>query len=237
MSIVPFQEAYHPSESPDKGLVVVVYGLNPIPGQLDKVVKHFAADNDVFSYTYGNEVVSTGDPHELPSFIQKLGTRIEDISTDYDHERIRTVGASLGACMALNIHDRLQLTQAGVYATAGINVAKNLMYNPVFRLFDVPQRMRRAGHSTKDVRAIWKDIDIDSDRTLNDTTRFWANASLLDPVVWYPFVKPNLDRLNCHLQRSTALGHTATINEMVNHIAEATEVADNIKPLVVSKKD
>lgn len=228
MSEVAFQETYVPSQQPDKGLVVVVYGLNPIPGQLDPVVDYFCRDNDVFAYTYDNTVVSAGDPHALPSFVDRLTDRVADVSTDYDHDRIRTTGASLGACIAMNIQDRLELTQAGVYATAGINVAHNLMRNPVFRLFGVPQQMKRAGYSTKDVANIWKDIDIHDERPVSQTMKFWANASMLDPVVWYPFVKPNLARYNCRLQKSRALGHTATINEMAAHIAEATQIADTI---------
>lgn len=58
--------------------------------------------------------------------------------------------------------------------------------------------------------------------------RFWANTSMLDPVVWYPLVEHNLGRYKCHLQRSYAIGHTATINQMAKHIAEATQAADNL---------
>jgi hypothetical protein len=67
---------------------------------------------------------------------------------------------------------------------------------------------------------------------MGESMRFWANASVFDPVVWYPIAKQNfkpyVTKGTCKLQRSTALLHTATINEMANHIAEATEIADSI---------
>ena len=212
----------------DKGLVVVVYGLDPIPGQLDPVIDYFCRSNDVFTYNYSNDVVATGDPYELPSFIERLTSRVAHVASDYPTERIRTAGASLGACIALNIQDKLDLTQSGVYATAGINVAKNLMYNPAFRISKIPQQMRKNKYSTSDVSRIWRDIDIHDDRPVNPNTRFWTNASMLDPIVWYPLVKHNVGRYNSHLQKSHALGHTATINEMAQHIAEATQQADSL---------
>jgi hypothetical protein len=133
----------------------------------------------------------------------------------------------------MNVQDKLELTASGVYATAGVNIANNFMRNPVFRIHNVSKAYKERGHNIESVRKAWNSVDLHEDREIADTMRFWCNASTLDPVVWYPIVKHNLKPLiqngSCVLQRSTALFHTATINEMAKHIAEATEVADSLR--------
>ena len=210
---------------------VIVYGFDPIPDQLDPVVTYFSQRGDVHTFKYPNEVVTGGDPYMLPRLVKQLTKTVqEEIVSVHGNERVRMVGASLGSCIAMNIQDELGLTMAGVYATAGVNVAGNFMRNPVFRYARVPQKYEANGYYLDDVRAAWKDIDIYPDREKKDTTRFWANASILDPVVWYPLAKQNLRHFNGYtLHRSTAIWHTNAINEMANHIAEATERADSIK--------
>jgi hypothetical protein len=127
----------------------------------------------------------------------------------------------------MNIQQELELTTPGVYATAGVGITNNFMRNPIFKLYGVSQKYKQNGYDIDDVREAWKNIDIGPDRHILPTTRFWCNASVLDPVVWYPIARRNLRHLEgVKLQRSTAFLHTAAINEVASHIAEATIAAD-----------
>ncbi len=229
-----FLESYNPFEGmpKDKRATIVVYGFDPIPGQLDPVVKHFAQDTDVFTYTYGNEVVSGGDPARLPKLVEQLTDRGNDIVSEYGQERVRTVGVSLGACIAMNMQDRLGLSTPGVYGAAGVTIVNNFMRNPVFRYYGIPKIYKENGHTLGSMHEAWNDIDLQKGQKLNENMRFWASASIFDPAAWYPLARLNFNPYIadgiCKLQRSGAFLHTATINEMANHIAEATEAADSL---------
>ena len=172
----------------DAGAAVVIYGLDPIPGQLDRTINVLAEENDVFTYSYGSEVARGGDPSALPALIDAIQVDVQDKISDIDPERARIVGSSLGALIGYNIQQRFELQSTGLYTSAGVNAARNVMYNPIFRPARKAFKANEVG--LKELDKAWEDIDMNPSKP--GTVPAVFAISRLDPVVPYPYANQNL---------------------------------------------
>ncbi len=229
-----FHETYTPAAAKRGMLGVVVYGINPIPGQLDPVVQELQRHGDVFSYMYDTSVVTGGDPSALPELIGKLTNRVAEVAETggYGPDRIRIAGASLGALIGLNIVDELAIETPAVFGAAGVTGWKNIMRNPIF--CGAARAMRHNGHTAAGVRAAWGGIDIFPERIVRPSTKFLTTASVLDPVTPYQAGRTNMKRwqeeqgVRLKYVRSRRLFHTATIKEYAGGFSELAEMADRL---------
>jgi hypothetical protein len=231
-----FESTYTPSTSNDPGLAVVIYGINPIPGQLDHTVAVLAETNNVFTYTYGNEVILGGDPSLLPELIGDIHKDVLDKSSATDPERIRIAGASLGVCVGYNLQQLLGVQQLpGLYTSAGCNIARNVMYNPIFHR--ARKAYVQAGHTLDDLDTAWANIDMRANKP--GRAPLVCAINRLDPVVPYPFANRNLKRwqeagTRVRVLRSTSpvfertVLHTASINRFDRNIREIIEISKSI---------
>ena len=231
-----FESTYIPSNNRDAGAAIVVYGLDPIPGQLDRTIAALAETNDVFTYTYSREVVASGDPQALPDIISVIRDDIKDKTSSVDPERIHMAGASLGAFVAYNIQKQLSLPLTGLYATAGINMARNLFLNPIF--YSAKRTFKQNGVELSDLQRSWRDIDIYKDEPA--TVPGVCAISRFDPVVPYVFAARNLKSWQESgapvkvLSNSVArfegrLLHSAAINYFDSTIREIIEISKTVK--------
>lgn len=221
-----FECGYVPARTTDHGVAVVIYGLNPIPGQLDGTISTLAESNDVFTYSYGNDVVMGGDPSALPELISKIHADVQDKTASTDPERIRMVGASLGSCVAFNIQKQLGLPLPGIYYAAGVNIARNVMRNPLF----LPARKAFVQNEVrvKELDQAWQEIDTYHHRP--PLVPGICVVSRLDPVVPYPFAKRNMVAWQEAGSRIKVLPnwaplHTAAIGHADANIREILSIA------------
>ncbi len=231
-----FEVGFVPSRKMDAGAAVVIYGLDPIEGQLDRTIAALVEDNNVFTYTYGGEIVRAGNPFALPEMISAIGVDIRDKTDGVNPDRVRMAGASLGAFVAYNIQEQLGLQTPGLYATAGVNLAKNVMFNPIFR----PARNAfvNNGVGLAQLSAAWEDVDIFGDRPA--TVPSVCAISRTDPVVPYFFASRNLRAWedagapvkvlpNWATRFESTWLHTAAINYFDSNIREIIEISKSLK--------
>jgi len=221
-----FNRLHIPGSGTDLGVAVVIYGLDPIPGQLDNTIKVLAETNDVFTYTYGSDVAFGGNPKALPNLIDEINTDVLDITSETDPERVIVAGPSLGTFIGNAIQNRNGFRAPGLYATAGVNAARNIMVNPVFRKARKAFELKEVG--LKELHEAWKDVDIYPDRP--STVPAVCAISRLDPVVPYPEANRNLTDWQSAgspliILRNWKVGHTAAINHYNSGIREIIEIS------------
>jgi predicted alpha/beta hydrolase family esterase len=230
-----FEAEYFPSQKTDAGVAVVIYGLDPIRGQLARTVDALAEENDVFTYSYGSEVARGGDPSALPALIDAIQVDVQDKISDTDPARVRIVGASLGALVGYNLQQRLDLQLPGLYTSAGVNAASNVMRNPIFRSARKAFTANKVG--IHELNRAWEDIDMDPNKP-GAVPAIFA-ISRLDPVVPYPYANRNLKAWQQAGARIRVLPswivrhegtsfHTAAINHFDKNIAEILTISKTI---------
>jgi hypothetical protein len=206
---------------------VVVYGLDPIPGQLDRTLGTLAETGDVFTYEYPIKRVISTELNSLPNLMEEIKLDVQDKTEGISKDRITMVGASLGALIAYRVQLELGLTSPGLYTSAGVNVARNTMFNPVF--FKARELFREYGIGYSAVASAWEAVDFFRDRPAPPEIPFVGHISRVDPVVPYPFANRNLQSWQeqgsrIEILRSNAVGHTGSINFFDENIREIIDI-------------
>ncbi len=225
-------KGYIEGRKKDDSASVVVYGLNPIPGQLDRTVRTLAETGDVFTYEYPVERVISTELDSLPKLMEEIKLDVQDKTEGISKDRITMVGASLGALIAYRVQLDLGLPHPGLYTSAGVNAAWNTMFNPVF--FPARKLFREYGIGYKAVASAWDEVDFFADRPAPPEIPFVGLISRFDPVVPYPIANRNLRAWlkrgsKIEVVRTNAIGHTASINLFDENIREVIEIGSIIK--------
>lgn len=218
-----------------QGLATVVYGINPIPGQLDNTVKTLLETNDVAIYNINAGVLLDGEPERLPNLIDAIYVDVADKLSDYRH--VRAAGASLGAFVAYHVIGKLQKEweekpiMPALYAAAGVNLAQNLFHHIIYR--GARKNYEYNNFNESKLAEAWKDIDITPENDPGPEFAAVGVITRLDQYSLYHRAVPNLLRwqengARLDLIRTWKFGHTAVIDYFASITPELLERAKKI---------
>ncbi len=217
-----FASEFIRGESRRSHVAAVVYGIDPIPGQLDNAIGTLVNRGyDVATYTYGGGVILDGEAERLPQLIDDIRDDFAEKSETYG--QVRTVGASLGSFIAFNIQRRLEETETGLYAVAGVTLAWNISHHPFYR--PTWKRYQANGHTPESLAAAWRNVDVVADRPPTASTGLKLLLTRLDQYVPYCRARHNAESwqeqgVPLELIKTWRLGHTAAIAAFDKGFAE-----------------
>ncbi len=209
-----FYEAAEYGDGNDQA-VALVAGFDGGIDQLDQAARDLASNgHDAVVYAYDKEILLKGDGRLLLDSATALSN--DFVRRTSDHASRRFAGVSLGAAIAAGMQKAESTPAPGLYAASGIDAAKLVMRNPMFRAMvravhgvDIRRAYERHGYTLADLQEEWQELQAPP------ITPFAVVLGGLDYIVRNREILPKIKAWqaenNIRVLHKPWLGHNGTI--------------------------
>jgi len=208
--------------------LVAGYG-GTIAGYQEPIKALNDAGYSVVAYDHSKNVMKNGRSEDLLKLIDDIQADFSIKSNGY--KEIIFAGASMGAGIAFSIQRRTPQAMFGIYATAGVPVARNVFVSPLF--IRIKKTYIKNGYTPESLQRAWQAVEALPDEPPTFPTPVVMMLGKRDKIVNYTSALKTL-----HTWQKAGIpiriltrnpGHLSTVRWFKKHIPELLKAAEEVK--------